>query len=310
MIKIPENIQLGFKAKSIKAMKLVEGEYPLAFCRRYDEDKSTAAMTETIKKWCGFEGKKSFKPIVLFNEPMHGFKFGDCVKRYITDNKVFEVHDPRGFTLQIQAANLAILIGSATIEKGEIKSECVWAFDNGNPVLLDVNSPYYEEALKVETEEKERKDGLKRVTMKNLHVGNVYQTKRGDKYYYFGKCTLKVDVMTNRHIFDEHESDKLHVFISAPKVFQRRGATYGTNIYETINVHPRKSISGMFLAEPDAGMSLEETLRVINGYMIEKKDKINRDNMKYRPVVENEKCLVPDRWRYLSLIRINPVEKK
>ncbi|MND52518.1 hypothetical protein D3C80_435360 [compost metagenome] len=92
------------------------------------------------------------------NVPMKGFKVGQDATRWTTENKVFRLHDPRGFTVEIPTGNLSTLIQSCTIINGEIMDECVWGRE-GCHILLPINAPEYtkvvdeiervEEALKL-----------------------------------------------------------------------------------------------------------------------------------------------------------------
>lgn len=81
------------------------------------------------------------------NVPMKGFKVGQDATRWTTDNKVFRLHDPRGFTVEIPTGNLSTLIQSCTIINGEIMDECVWGRD-GCHILLPINAPEYTAVVK------------------------------------------------------------------------------------------------------------------------------------------------------------------
>lgn len=81
------------------------------------------------------------------NVPMKGFKVGQDATRWTTDNKVFRLHDPRGFTVEIPTGNLSTLIQSCTIINGEIMDECVWGRE-GCHILLPVNAPEYNKVVK------------------------------------------------------------------------------------------------------------------------------------------------------------------
>lgn len=81
------------------------------------------------------------------NVPMKGFKVGQDATRWTTDNKVFRLHDPRGFTVEIPTGNLSTLIQTCTIINGEIMDECVWGRE-GCHVLLPINAPEYTKVVK------------------------------------------------------------------------------------------------------------------------------------------------------------------
>jgi hypothetical protein len=66
-----------------------------------------------------------YAPRIWENEPLRGFKIIDTVNRY-RGNKLFKVLDPRGLEFEVTVASLFEIIQSGCIEKGEIKSGCVW----------------------------------------------------------------------------------------------------------------------------------------------------------------------------------------
>ncbi|QNO00045.1 hypothetical protein QGX20_gp066 [Pseudomonas phage phiPsa300] len=84
---------------------------------------------------------------VYDNVPMKGFKVGQDATRWTTENKVFRLHDPRGFTVEIPTGNLSTLIQTCTIINGEIMDECVWGRE-GCHVLLPINAPEYKAVVK------------------------------------------------------------------------------------------------------------------------------------------------------------------
>lgn len=81
------------------------------------------------------------------NVPLKGFRVGQDATRWTTDNKVFRLHDPRGFTVEIPTGNLSTLIQTCTIINGEIMDECVWGRD-GCHILLPINAPEYTKVVK------------------------------------------------------------------------------------------------------------------------------------------------------------------
>ena len=206
-MKIPTQIQLGLQQdtrwchhEDVKKegpqpqKQLIPGEYPLAYCRRYDTSADSKKFTDNISAWvkgCGLMSGE-FKPIVLDNIPIEGFTFGEAISRYSTSNKFFEVNDPRGFKLQIPAANLALLISSATIEAGVLKSKCVWGFDGSNVLLLDTNSPYYIESIAEIKKKAVAKEAEIKLTKDNLVLGGIYLNSQNKQVMYIGKGHLHI----------------------------------------------------------------------------------------------------------------------
>ena len=275
MIKVPEKIQLGYKlSENEKEMKLDPSRHPLAYARRWGTTAAEKKLTESMKSWClgwnrDYINEKEFEPIILKNEPIIGFKFGKSISRWSTSNKVFEVFDPRGFKLQIPAANLAILIGSAHIEKGEIKSPCVWGFEGGNVILLDVESEYYiTEKNKTENEEKRVSDLIK-VKKKDLITGNVYQKKNKRKSIYLGqlnfeaKCSDGYYRYNNNNYRKPESFEKIHVFAELIKYENWEWNENRTEKipYEggkySIYLNFKKGYSGYFLCDEKADIDID-----------------------------------------------------
>lgn len=104
-------------------------------------DSSTEKMQSTGRSWAG-RGKEAFHE----NTPVSGFVLGDSVSRWTTDNKLFRVHDPRGFEVEVPTGNVAALLKFCNVLEGVIQEKCVWGRDGGSHVLLPVNSEPYIEA--------------------------------------------------------------------------------------------------------------------------------------------------------------------
>lgn len=86
--------------------------------------------------------------VQIDNSPVSGFNIGSSVSRWSTENKVFRVTDPRGFTVEVPTDNIATLLHLTDVHKGVIQQECIWARDGNNHVLLPVNSEPYLATLK------------------------------------------------------------------------------------------------------------------------------------------------------------------
>ncbi len=93
------------------------------------------------------EAENAGDAAIYDNVPMKGFKVGQDATRWTTENKVFRLHDPRGFTVEIPTGNLSTLIQSCTIINGEIMDECVWGRE-GCHILLPINAPEYKQVVK------------------------------------------------------------------------------------------------------------------------------------------------------------------
>lgn len=120
---------------------------------------------------------------IVENSPTTGFSIGDSVSRWSTENKLFRVKDPRGFTVEVPTGNIATLLHHTTVVKGIIQEECVWGREGNNHILLPVNSePYLITLDQMDTLEN------KLIPMKDLKVGDWVKFFNDDnEYYYAGK---------------------------------------------------------------------------------------------------------------------------
>lgn len=169
-------INIADKIWAVKAVGRNDLAYMCPYHLKRDgtPDAATLKMMNTGNTWAGtgdrwdYERKADGTPIkdaegnyikvqthwaeqgdsaIYDNVPMKGFKVGQDATRWTTDNKVFRLHDPRGFTVEIPTGNLSTLIQSCTIINGEIMDECVWGRE-GCHILLPVNAPEYTKVVK------------------------------------------------------------------------------------------------------------------------------------------------------------------
>lgn len=117
------------------------------------------------------------------NIPTKGFSIWDSVSRWSTDNKLFRVKDPRGFTVEVPTGNIATLLHHTTVVKGIVDEACVWGREGNSHILLPVNSePYLITLDQMDTLEN------KLISIKELRVGDWVKFFNDDnEYYYAGK---------------------------------------------------------------------------------------------------------------------------
>lgn len=134
---------------------------------------------------------------VYDNVPMKGFKVGQDATRWTTDNKVFRLHDPRGFTVEIPTGNLSTLIQTCTIINGEIMDECVWGRE-GCHILLPINAPEYTKVVKEITavEEALKLKDLKPGDWVKIHSGG---RENGERQFI---GMVKLEWTQHRQLFD------------------------------------------------------------------------------------------------------------
>ena len=74
-------------------------------------------------------------PRIWENEPLTGFEIIDTVRRY-RGNKLFKVKDPRGLVFEITVASMFEILQDGVVEKGIIKSPCIWK-TNKNLIVVE-----------------------------------------------------------------------------------------------------------------------------------------------------------------------------
>jgi hypothetical protein len=122
-------------------------DYPLAYAVPYEDTAAGRKQQERVTSWAQRNVwdpvTKKYLPTpateahVIDNVALSGYSFGEVISRHTTDNKVFEIRDPRGFTLQIYAHNLMTILNRATIVNGVIQEKLLWGRGGGNVLAFD-----------------------------------------------------------------------------------------------------------------------------------------------------------------------------
>lgn len=157
-------------------------EEELAYICQYGTDSAFKKRKETGMNWS--HNTRNPDGHVFKNDPVEGFKIGRSVSRYSTDNKVFRLEDPRGFTVEISTGNLEILLRDTDIIKGVIQGKCVWGREDKN-ILLSVNSKEYKDAFDMSD---------KLISVKDLNPGDKVLMQNGLTYIYAGKAEIVFDI--------------------------------------------------------------------------------------------------------------------
>lgn len=172
---------------------------------QYEKDENGAYIR--IKVSDAKEGQEAYYD----NVPTTGFYIGSSVSRWSTENKVFNVKDPRGFMVQVPTGNIETLLHTCTVVRGVIQEECVWAREGNSHVLLPVHSEEYKEARKAIKKVEEALKisdlnvgdrvtllrhgnlsqeleylGQVKLTWKREASENTYKTNNQSGYYYYG----------------------------------------------------------------------------------------------------------------------------
>lgn len=152
-------------------------------------DNATAKMQDTGRTWARsgpIREQETGTEAFYDNIPTTGHTLGDSVSRWTTENKLFEVIDPRGFMVQVPTGNISTLLKHCTVIKGVVQEECVWGREGGSHILLPVNSePYIEAKTMI------KRVATEVVTAPNLKLGDRFrQVRYGDvsktEYEFFG----------------------------------------------------------------------------------------------------------------------------
>lgn len=131
------------------------------------------------------------------NEPTVGFYIGDSVSRWTTQNKLFRVLDPRGFTIELSTGNIATLLHYTTVTNGYVQEPCVYCYEAGKHFLLPVNSELYSEVHQEIVDYQSAKASV--ISPKKLVAGQMYENLSGEFGYYLGcfNITWNIEIWRN-----------------------------------------------------------------------------------------------------------------
>lgn len=160
----------------------------------------------------------------LNNEPISGFTLNKHEETYIneyTEGRTYvSLFDPRGFIVKISVGNYINICLSTDINKGEIKGKFIYAFINGYPILLNVESKEYKDSLN-------RQQEMIPVNADTIVVGQRYCLKRDakknknpDQYIYLGKHNYHEILNYVNHVLahgrnyiTDNNKGKKHIFM-------------------------------------------------------------------------------------------------
>lgn len=149
----------------------------LAYMTYYEDnaafEKRKATGVSWAKEW--YKGSKTGKELpVMENSPIAGFVISDVAHRWSTQNKVFRVMDPRGFTVEVPSGNIPQILSTTTVVNGVIQEPCVWGREGNNHILLSVGSEPYLEAIE------QTKQTDTRIGIAKLEPGQYFKEKADD----------------------------------------------------------------------------------------------------------------------------------
>lgn len=177
-INISDSLYIGIRGEGhgkaqTKSKGFDKKNYPLSFVTYFDkDDASFRGRKSTVVSWAGANGYHDY----LDNDSQEGFKIVDYATRYSTSNKLFEVQDPRGFTLQISAENIVFLILTCDIHKGVIQTPCVWARRRSDNFLVPTECKAFAKGIKRQ----------KNISIRDVNPGDIVETKSQKNIIYLG----------------------------------------------------------------------------------------------------------------------------
>lgn len=187
---------------------------PLGFMTYKEDNEAFEKRKSTVDSWATAYGSEANEGITLDNIPRTGFKIDGVSSRCSTDNKVFNVIDPRGFILQIYADNLFYLIEKCTIINGVISEPLIWTRNKQNNFLAlesDVSvKPIKEYAKSLTVGDKIiRTDGSEQLYLgkKYIHEIKYNYTDRWNAHYtsQFPLKMLKTEYVGKKHLFYDEQ---------------------------------------------------------------------------------------------------------
>lgn len=153
---------------------------PLCYITYIDE-KGKFRKEQSWKNWGKFDLGE------FENEPISGFKMENVVQRsrdwFGTGRNLFRIQHPKGVVFEISANNFGAICESTEVSFGEIKTECVLAWDKTELALIPTCSEDYQNNL-IHTD----KIVTGHVKPSELVIGKGYQDRNGEFVgYYIGK---------------------------------------------------------------------------------------------------------------------------
>lgn len=212
-------------------MKRVSNNTPVGFATPWGTDSGAKKRMSTVDHWIGRVRKPhALGTCVIENKPLSGFKLAGSVRSGSQDR--WRVSDPRGFELEISAANLSEIMRECTIANGVILDQCVWAREGGENVLLSTENEAYQTALEVTaisnstTSWRDVKPGNRvvlRNTLSGIYLGKMRMLENKHHYSQTPSDCLTWSSKPTFVIWDD-TNERLHL-IQTPKLSSRSDQT-------------------------------------------------------------------------------------
>lgn len=190
-IKIPAKHYVGLSNR-------ITGRLPTGYMTPWGTDSAAKKRMKTIDYQIG-SVKFKLQPLVIDNEPMHGFRVTSPLRESDYGETNWRVEDPRGFEVEISSGNLALLINAGLIDHGEITSECIWARQGSENILVSTETNDYITAVE------NTKVASKYTPWKDVTIGNKIVLIDNTKGIYLGKMY----VLFKPYRRDVHDNNQL-----------------------------------------------------------------------------------------------------
>ena len=213
-------------------------EKKLAYMTYYENNSAFASRRATGFNWARSKtNTPADSGVIIDNIPVTGFYIGSSVSRWSTSNKLYRVHDPRGFVVEVPTDNIATLLHHCTVVKGIVQEECVWGREGTNHILLPVNSEPYLETLK-------KMDIVKNklIPMSEIKVGDIIKLFNMPDYTYTFAGKIKYTwICTPYHFSGFYKRENLTSFelIDNKASFMFKCQHKGGSVYYTEFPNPK-----------------------------------------------------------------------
>jgi len=172
---IPEKCRVGF----VERKDTFTGK--LAYVIYYDA-KGQIRKEPSWNKW----RDEKIDPVDFENKPTSGFVLNKGIRRFNwshfgTSRSMIRIYDPRGYEFEITPENLIGLLMHTDCSKREIQDDLVYAWCDGELMLLPCSSEEYVEAKNFSSLQG------KSFSARNLVEGHTYVTKKNEKLVYLGR---------------------------------------------------------------------------------------------------------------------------
>lgn len=174
---LPKKINIGFQNRK----DTYTGQ--LAYVIYFDEKGKLRKETS----WENWRDNK-IDSVIYDNLPLEGFVLnkmaGGDSSGWNHRQTYVRVYDPRGFEFEITIENLLYILANTNSIKGKgLEGQFIYGWDNGDIVLIPINSLDYKEIL----DYNKQRHSNKKIGVKDLVIGGTYKNKQNEDYVYMGK---------------------------------------------------------------------------------------------------------------------------